>query len=66
VFPTIGVIIELPEMHELVDRTRVTLKITHKLTVVTALLERRESELLVEFGGLGHFPDVQSVSTQLI
>src|SRR5437588_5400231 len=48
VLPPIGVVIKLPEMDELVDRASVGLEVAHELLVMTALLERREAELLVE------------------
>jgi hypothetical protein len=36
---TVGVIIELPEMYELIDRARVALEISDELLVLPALLE---------------------------
>jgi len=44
----VGVIIELPELEKLVDRTGIALEITDKLLVLSALQERREADLLIE------------------
>ena len=40
VLPTVGVVIKLPEMDELVDRAGVGLEVAHELLVMAALLER--------------------------
>jgi len=46
--PSVGVVIKLPEMDDLVDRARVGLEVAQELLVVAAVLERREAEFLVE------------------
>src|SRR5215472_2374707 len=56
---TVGVIIELPQMYELIDCARVSLEIPDKLLVLTALLKRRETDLLIEFHCLRHLADVK-------
>ena len=48
VLPTVGVVIKLPEMDDLVDRASVGLEVAQELLVMATLLERREAELLVE------------------
>src|SRR5262245_1955652 len=64
--PTVGVVVELPEMDELVDRTRVGLEVADQLLVVAALLERGIAELGVELDGLGHLPDVKRIGPHLV
>jgi len=66
VLPPIGVVIKLPEMDELVDRASVGLEVAHELLVMTALLERREAELLVELRRFRHLADVECVRSQFV
>ena len=40
--PTISIIVELPQMHNLVDRSGIGLEVSDQLLVMTALLERRK------------------------
>jgi hypothetical protein len=49
----IGVVLELPEMHELIDRPGVGLKIADQVFVVPALQERWIPKFLVQLDGLG-------------
>jgi hypothetical protein len=63
---TVGVIIELPEMYKLIDRTRVALEIPDKLLVLPALLERREADLLIELHRPCHLADMQGVGSQFV
>jgi hypothetical protein len=62
---TVGVIIELPEMYKLIDRARVALEIPNQLLVLTALLERREADLLIQLHRFRNLADTQRVSSQL-
>ena len=55
--PSIGVVIEFPEMDKLIDRAGVALEIAAQLLVLPALLKSRETELLVELHRLGHRAD---------
>jgi hypothetical protein len=52
----VGVIIELPELEKLVDRTGNALEITDKLLVLSAFQERREADLLIELHRLCILP----------
>lgn len=61
-----GIVVEFPEMDDLVDRSRVTLELADQVLVVPALLQRREAELLVEFDRLGHLADVERVGPELV
>src|SRR5262244_4342108 len=62
----IGVVIELPEMHELVDHPRVGLEVADQLLVLAPLLEGGEAELAVQLDRLAHLADVQRVGAQLV
>src|SRR5215467_4442986 len=62
----IGVVVELPEMHELVDHPRVGLEVADQLLVLSALLKRGKAELAVQLDRLAHLADVQRVGAQLI
>src|SRR2546426_10657109 len=63
---TVGVVVELPQMDELVDRARVGLEVADQLLVLAALLERRVAELRVQLDCLGHLADVKRVGSHLI
>src|SRR6185369_11135094 len=41
-----GIVVELPEMDDLVDRSRIALEVAHEVLVVTAFLQGRKAELL--------------------
>jgi hypothetical protein len=66
VLPAIAVILELPEMDELVDRPGIALEIADQVLVVTALLQRRKAELLVQFDGFGHLADIERVCSEFV
>src|SRR5258708_30209055 len=61
-----GIVVELPEMDELVDRAGVALEVADQVLGMAALFERRKSELLVELRRLGHLADVERVGPQFI
>jgi hypothetical protein len=42
---TVGIVVELPKVDELIDRACVGLEVTDQLLVLAALLERRVAEL---------------------
>src|SRR5438552_17443095 len=63
---TVGVVVELPEMDELIDHARVGLEVADQLLVLAALLERRVAEFGVQLDGLGHLADVKRVGPHLI
>ena len=62
----VGVVIELPQVHELVDRAGVGLEVADQLLVLAALLERRVAELGVELDCLAHLADVERVRPELV
>jgi len=64
--PAITIIVELPQMQKLVDRAGICLKVSDQLLVVTALLERRKANLLVELHGLRHCADAERISSHFI
>src|SRR6516162_1086837 len=66
VLPPVGVVIELPEMDELIDRASVGLEVAQELLVMAPLLERREAELLVELRRFRHLADVECVRSQFV
>ena len=58
---TIGVVVELPEMDELIDHARVGLEVSDQLLGLATLFERRVAELAIQLDGLGHLADVERV-----
>src|SRR4029077_1819512 len=52
--PTVSIIVELPQMQNLVDRAGISLEVSHQLLLMAALLERGKAYLLVEPYGLRH------------
>jgi hypothetical protein len=64
--PTIGIIVELPQMHNLVDRSGIGLEVSDQLLVMTALLERRKANLLLELHRFGHCAYRERISSQFI
>jgi hypothetical protein len=62
--PTICIIIELPQMQNLVDRSGISLEVPDQLLVMLALLERRKANLLIEFHRLGHRADTEHMGSQ--
>src|SRR5579863_9766658 len=64
--PAIGVVLEFPQMDELVDRARIGLEIADQLLVLAALLQRRIPEFLVELDRLRHRSDAQCIGSHLI
>src|SRR5256885_5036593 len=53
----IGIVVELPDMDELIDHARVGLEVADQLLVLAAFLERRVAELGIELDGLGHLAE---------
>src|SRR5262245_11524689 len=53
-------------MHELVDHARIALKVADQLFVMSAFLQGREAELLVELDRFRHFFDVEGVGTKFV
>jgi hypothetical protein len=45
---TVGVVIEFPEVYQLIDRACLALEIPDELFVLRAFLERSEADLLIE------------------
>src|SRR5262245_60340541 len=62
----VGIVVELPQMHELVDRAGIALEVANQLVVVAALLQRRETDLLIELGRFRHLADVKRVRSQFV
>src|SRR5262245_33915820 len=63
---TVRVVIELPDVDQLVDGARVGLEVADELLVLAALLERRVAELRVQLDRLAHLADMQRVGAHLI
>src|SRR5580700_8095639 len=64
--PTISIIVELPQMQKLVDRACIGLKLADQFLVMTALLERRKSNLLIELHRLGHRANPERIGSQFV
>src|SRR2546425_2980499 len=63
---TVGIVVELPQMDELIDRAGIGLEIANQLLVLAALLERRVAELRIQLDRLGHLANVKRVGPHLI
>jgi hypothetical protein len=61
-----GIVRELPEVDDLVDRSGIALKVPDEILVVTALVQGWKAEFLVEPDGLGHLSDVEGIGSELI
>src|SRR5215469_7405342 len=66
VLPSVGAVIKLPEMDDLVDRASVSLEVAQELLVMVALLERRKAEFLVQLRRFRHLADVECVGSQFV
>ena len=64
--PTICIIVELPKMQKLVDRSGIRLEVPDQLLVVLTLLKRRKANLLIELHRLGHYADTKRIGSQFI
>src|SRR6516162_6844880 len=62
----VAVILEFPDVHELIDHPRVGDEIPDQVLVVATLLQRRKPELGIELLRLGHFADVERVGTHFV
>src|SRR5215510_14878466 len=62
----VGVVVELPEMDELVDHARVGLEVADQLLVLAALLERRVPEFRVQLDRLTHLADMERIRPELV
>src|SRR5437899_100955 len=62
----VGVVIELPQMHKLIDRASIALKVADQLLVLPALLKGRKAEFLIELHGLRHRANAECVGSQLV
>jgi len=58
---TLGVVLELPHMDELVDRAGVALEVADQVLGMAALFEGRKAEFLIEADRLGHLADVERI-----
>src|SRR5215831_4815421 len=61
-----AVILEFPDVHELIDHSRVGDEIPDEVLVVATLLQRRKPELGIELLRLSHFADVERVGTHFV
>jgi hypothetical protein len=62
----VGVVLELPQMDELVDRPGVGLEVANEVPVMASLTERRKTDFLVELHRLGHRADAERIGSQLV
>src|SRR5262249_42779533 len=61
-----GIVVELPDMDDLIDHAGVALEVADQVLVVAALVQRREADLLVELHRLGHLADIERVGPEFI
>src|SRR4051812_6675605 len=62
----IGVVVEFPEMDELVDHAGVALEVADQVLRMTAFFEGRKAELLIELHRLGHLADIERVGAKFV
>src|SRR6185436_6092261 len=62
----VGIVVELPQMDELIDRARVGMEVADQLLVLAAFLERGVAELGIQLDRLAHLADVQRVGPHFI
>src|SRR6516164_11761814 len=62
----VAVILEFPDVHDLIDHSRVGDEIPDEVLVVATLLQRRKPELGIELLRLSHFADVERVGTHFV
>src|SRR2546430_13065623 len=62
----VAVILEFPDVHELIDHPRVGDEIPDEVLVVATLLQRRKPELGIELLRLSHFANVERVGTHFV
>src|ERR1700757_3621606 len=64
--PPIGVIVELPQMHNLVDRAGIGLEEPNQFPVMLSFLKGRKADLLIELDRFGHCADPERIGSQFI
>src|SRR4029077_19453517 len=64
--PTISVIVEPPQVQNLVDRSGVGLEVSKQLLVMVPPLKGRKTNLLVELHRLRHCADSERIGSQFI
>src|SRR5689334_11526036 len=62
----VGVVVEFPDVDDLVDHPGVALEVADKLLCMPALLECGITQLLIELCRLGHLADIERVGAQFI
>src|SRR5207247_191415 len=62
----VAVILEFPDVYELIDHPRVGDEIADEVLVMATLLQRRKPELGIELLRLSHFADVERVGTHFV
>src|SRR3984893_4745003 len=62
----VGVVIELPKMHKLINGAGIALEVADQLLVLPALLKGRKPEFLIELHGLRHRANAECVGSQLV
>src|SRR5258708_4653061 len=60
------IVVEFPEMDELIDHARVGLEVSDQLLVLTAFLERRVAQLGIQLDRLCHLADMKRVGPHFI
>src|SRR5690242_2108690 len=60
----ICIIVELPKMQNLVNRSGIGLEVADQFLVMLALLERWKANLLIELHRLGHCADSERIGSQ--
>src|SRR5262245_15928485 len=62
----VAIVLEFPDVHELIDHPRVGDEIPNEVLVVATRLQRRKPELGIELLRLSHFADIERIGTHFV
>src|SRR5215475_9093984 len=64
--PSVGIVVELPQVHQLMQRARVRDEVAHQLLVEPALMEGGVTKLAIQPDSLGHLANLHSVRPHFV
>src|SRR5262245_36922195 len=64
--PAVGIVLELPQVHQLMQRARVRDEVAHQLLVEPALVEGGGAKLGIQPDRLGHLADLYRVRSHFV
>src|SRR5665213_2438542 len=63
---TARVVVEFPNMHELIDHAGIGLEIADEILVMAALLQGRKTQFLIQLHGLRHLANMKRISAHFV